>query len=127
MEWFVKALNKDERGFTLIELIVVIAILGILAAIAVPNVTGVLSKSKAEADKSNAAILAEAAQRYYIEQTSNSSSNPPTSVTTQQLKDGGYINNVPKDQYGGDFQITFGTNGSVTVKNSQNQTLYPQQ
>lgn len=123
MEWFVKALNKDERGFTLIELIVVIAILGVLAAIAVPNVTGVLSKSKIQADKANAAILAQAAQRYYIEQTTPPASG--TSITPTDLKTAGYINNVPKDQYNGDFKITFGDNGSVTVTDSKGNTLYP--
>lgn len=123
MEWFVKALNKDERGFTLIELIVVIAILGILAAIAVPNVTGVLSKSKEKADKANAAILAQAAQRYYIDQQTPPSSG--TTITANDLKNGGYINNVPKDQYNGDFKIIFGDNGTVTVQDSKGNPLYP--
>lgn len=125
MAWLIKTLNKDERGFTLVELIVVIAILGILAAIAVPNLTNAFNKSKAGADKANAAVLGQAAQRYYIDQTTGNSNNPPTSVSVDTLKSNGYINNAPKDQYGGDFQITFDTSGNVTVKDSKGNQLYP--
>jgi general secretion pathway protein G len=38
--------RKSEKGFTLIELIVVLVILGLLAAVVVPNITKHLSKSK---------------------------------------------------------------------------------
>ncbi|MDE4541671.1 prepilin-type N-terminal cleavage/methylation domain-containing protein [Thermoanaerobacterium sp. R66] len=124
MAWFVKALNKDEKGFTLIELIVVIAILGILAAIAVPNVTKIFNNSKSKADISNAAVIGHAAETYYIDQTTNNA-NPNLNITPDDLVNGGYLNKAPKDQYGGDFKITFGEDGSVTVTDSKDNQLYP--
>lgn len=43
---------KDDRGFSLVELIIVIAILATLVAVVIPNLTKYVSQSKVQADES---------------------------------------------------------------------------
>ena len=45
----VRRLFKNQKGFTLVELLAVIVILGIIAAIAIPSIGGIIDKSKEDA------------------------------------------------------------------------------
>ncbi|KDR93813.1 prepilin-type N-terminal cleavage/methylation domain-containing protein [Peptoclostridium litorale DSM 5388] len=62
-----KKLMNNKKGFTLIELIVVIAVLGLIAAIAVPRIGGVTGKAKTNSDKQEIAILNNALEMYISE------------------------------------------------------------
>jgi len=60
-------LIKNKKGFTLIELIVVMAIIGILVLLAIPKFMGYTEKAKLTKLKSNTKVLETASERYYIE------------------------------------------------------------
>jgi len=58
-------MNRIRKGFTLIELMIVVAIIGILAAIAIPKFADLINKSKEGATKGALSSVRSAIQVYY--------------------------------------------------------------
>lgn len=67
MRTSIKRIFRSETGFTLVELLVVIAVLGILAGIAVPRLTGVQNRAKDAAIASIAGGIKTAMSIYHVE------------------------------------------------------------
>ena len=66
-KFFNKMKEKGQKGFTLIELMIVIAIIGILAAVAIPNYLNYTRKAKTAEAKTNLAAIRTCEEAYRAE------------------------------------------------------------
>lgn len=78
------ALKQRESGFTLIELMIVVAIIGIIAAIAYPSYTEYVIRSRRAAAAGCMLEMAQFMERYYTTNMTYSGGEPPDTACTQE-------------------------------------------
>lgn len=103
---------SDKRGFTLIEIMVVVVILGILAAIVVPRFMSEPDKARVTKAKTDMKGIEQALNMFKLHNgfypTTEQGlqalvSKPDTGRIPAKYQQGGYLDRVPKDPWGGDF------------------------
>jgi type IV pilus assembly protein PilA len=102
--------HDGEGGFTLVELLVVIVILGVLAGIVVFAVGGVNQKSKAAACNSDVATVQAAEEAYYAQ----NNVYVAISGTAPTLVSAGYLRSAPLTTNGYTISVVVGT-GAVSA------------
>ena len=116
---------RSGRGFTLIEVMVVIVILGILAALVVPKIMSRPDEARAVAAKQDIASLMQALKLYRLDNRRYPSSEqglaalvdkPQLAPIPEGWKAGGYVERLPRDPWGQPYQfLNPGLRGEIDV------------
>lgn len=120
-----RAAQRVQRGFTLIEIMVVVVIMGVLAALVVPKLLSRAGESKIAAAKVDIATIMQAMKLYKLD----NQRYPTTEQGLQALiekptggpaangwKAGGYVEKMPKDPWGNQYQyLSPGIKGEIDV------------
>jgi len=100
----------NQRGFTLIEVLVVIIILGLIAALVVPRITGRLDEAKVEATKIQMLAIKDALEQYKLDNGTYPTTEqglkalvekPNTPPLPSRWRP--YLDKLPQDAWGRDF------------------------
>jgi general secretion pathway protein G len=117
----------NHKGFTMIELMVVIVILGILAAIIAPRLVGRTDEARITKARVDITNLETALKLYKLDNGVYPTTEqglqalveaPETGTTPRNWREGGYLekNRVPKDPWGNDFvYLSPGVNGDFDL------------
>lgn len=113
------------RGFTLIEIMVVVVIMGILAAILVPNLMGRADDARVVAAKQDIATVMQALKLYKLDNHRYPTTEqglqallakPTIGPAADGWKTGGYLDKLPKDPWGNPYQyLSPGIKGEIDV------------
>lgn len=116
---------QSQRGFTLLEVMVVVVILGILAALVVPKIISRPDEARVTASRQDIAMLMQTLQIYRLDNRRYPTTEqglqalvtkPSTAPIPPNWKSNGYIERLPKDPWGNPYQyLNPGTHGEIDV------------
>jgi len=117
--------KMKQKGFTLLEIMVVIVILGVLAAMVVPNLIGNKDKADVQKVKSDIIALENALDMYKLDNSVYPTtdqglealvSEPSASPAPRNYREDGYIKRLPQDPWGNDYILNSpGEKGKIDV------------
>lgn len=117
--------KSRRRGFTLLEIMVVVVIIGILAALVMPKIISRPDEARAIAAKQDIASLLQALKLYRLDNQRYPRTEqglqalvtlPTTAPIPLNWKTGGYIERLPKDSWGNPYQyLNPGMHGEIDV------------
>lgn len=116
--------HSREGGFTLIEIMVVVIIIGLLAAIVAPQVIGRVDDAQIEKARADIRNIESALNLYRLDNFAYPSSeqgiealvNRPNDPNLRNWKAGGYLTRVPADPWGNPYlYLNPGNNGEIDV------------
>ena len=105
--------NQKQRGFTLVEIMVVVVIIGILGALVVPKLLGRTGEARVTAARTDITKLKTALQLYKLDNQRFPTTEqglqalvakPTAGPAASGWKGGGYIEKLPNDPWGNPYQ-----------------------
>jgi general secretion pathway protein G len=117
--------QRAQRGFTLVEIMVVVVIIGILGALVVPKLLGRTGESRVTAARVDISTLMQALKLYKLDNQRYPTTEQGLQALVQKptggpaatgWKEGGYLERLPKDPWGNAYQyLSPGIHGEVDV------------
>jgi len=111
-------LKHRQHGFTLIEILIVVAIIGLIASFIMPNLIGRFERSKEEITKAQVEMLSSAVQSFMLDMNIYPKSLDELINSTGAKWRGPYLSKrtIPKDPWGRDYQYkTPGDHGAFDL------------
>lgn len=122
IEKYFRKLHRECRGYTLIELLLVIAILALLAVIAIPVMLDRNEEARRAADLANVSCLQTAVDLYIFEREESGGTPPELDADgwIEELVAQGYLQKEVKSPYSGEeYILTELSNGNYIVNSTR--------
>ncbi len=114
-----------NEGFTLIELMVVLVILGLLAAVVVPRLGGKTQEARIDVAKTQIRLISDALNQFEVENGFYPSTDqgldalvspPTTGREAKKFRQGGYLDRVPTDPWENEYRyLSPGAHGAFDI------------